>query len=184
MRKVDKNSQGWQVCDSLQWGRTFSSAESPTTASPDSSMLMSFNGAALFQVRKAFNDVHLPLPIFCFNGAALFQVRKALEELKAKLKNAACFNGAALFQVRKEPTSNSQQPTSNLASMGPHFFKCGKNKMMTNNISDWIAASMGPHFFKCGKIRSGSSCEPRPQRLQWGRTFSSAERREREQWTN
>ena len=37
----------------------------------------------------------------CFNGAALFQVRKAFLNPLFRQMNA-CFNGAALFQVRKD----------------------------------------------------------------------------------
>ena len=36
----------------------------------------SFNGAALFQVRKKFSRSRDVAPLACFNGAALFQVRK------------------------------------------------------------------------------------------------------------
>ena len=85
-----------------------------------------FNGAALFQVRKApsfltdFN-VHVALQWgrtlssaesrmrttaanparACFNGAALFQVRKDNGEEKTT-EMSERFNGAALFQVRKD----------------------------------------------------------------------------------
>ena len=37
-------------------------------------------------------------------------------------------------------------------------------------------ASMGPHFFKCGKVRGVPDWVTWPTKLQWGRTFSSAER--------
>ena len=37
---------------------------------------------------------------------------------------------------------------------------------------------MGPHFFKCGKCPRPQPLHPRPRRLQWGRTFSSAESRQ------
>ena len=60
----------------LQWGRTFSSAERKSFPCRLCRVLKCFNGAALFQVRKA----HLAEKCFCsdrrFNGAALFQVRK------------------------------------------------------------------------------------------------------------
>ena len=36
---------------------------------------------------------------------------------------------------------------------------------------------MGPHFFKCGKLRERRPRNPNLKQLQWGRTFSSAERR-------
>ena len=109
----------------LQWGRTLSSAEvrtcsgsadSRTSASmgphsfkcgsspPRGRRLrppQSFNGAALFQVRKFYDGDETPRMYFPgFNGAALFQVRKyALRNCASAHKD--CFNGAALFQVRK-----------------------------------------------------------------------------------
>ena len=36
-------------------------------------------------------------------------------------------------------------------------------------------ASMGPHFFKCGKGKYEVTAEFAEVKLQWGRTFSSAE---------
>ena len=35
---------------------------------------------------------------------------------------------------------------------------------------------MGPHFFKCGKIQYNYRADGLRMLLQWGRTFSSAER--------
>ena len=82
--------------------------------------------------------------------------------------------------------------------MGPHFFKCGKWRQSANRLPSG-SASMGPHFFKCGKrtrLRKYGALTARfngaalfqvrkvlfttlriacQQRLQWGRTFSSAE---------
>ena len=86
------------------------------------------------------------------------------------------FNGAALFQVRKViqlagfPFGNAS------ASMGPHFFKCGK-RVGAQSHHPPAVASMGPHFFKCGKIKKESQQALVQSALQWGRTFSSAERR-------
>ena len=67
----------------LQWGRTFSSAESPKRSDDRDVWLDDFNGAALFQVRKAGNaclSVHADMKHF--NGAALFQVRKEVEVMR------------------------------------------------------------------------------------------------------
>ena len=60
----------------------------------------SFNGAALFQVRKGDELSYYRAKGFCFNGAALFQVRKEVIEGITKSRGSS-FNGAALFQVRK-----------------------------------------------------------------------------------
>ena len=85
----------------LQWGRTFSSAES---------------AGRLAYTRPAFP---------CFNGAALFQVRKDGLQ-KPERKRRQSFNGAALFQVRKAGGRERLLRERARASMGPHFFKCGK----------------------------------------------------------
>ena len=158
----------------LQWGRTFSSAERQKKrqqAAKKSRASMgphffkcgkrsrtkviimskiSFNGAALFQVRKGqlssltalftallqwgrtfssaeSSDVKTAMKtkLSGFNGAALFQVRKVGE---CKLNNTmkTSFNGAALFQVRKGGRNLGGRVIKRRASMGPHFFKCGK----------------------------------------------------------
>ena len=91
------------------------------------------------------------------------------------------------------------------ASMGPHFFKCGKTTKGSESGNSF-RASMGPHFFKCGKlvssggvyigrvcfngaalfqVRKGEQASKRASwqaSLQWGRTFSSAERWDDGDW--
>ena len=85
------------------------------------------------------------------------------------------FNGAALFQVRKVLALKTEHPATLIASMGPHFFKCGKARfLMVSSLA--LRASMGPHFFKCGKVAPPNLSVPDFFQLQWGRTFSSAER--------
>ena len=66
--------------DMLQWGRTFSSAESLSWGRTLQPLICArFNGAALFQVRKVERHVFVEQIAHCFNGAALFQVRKVVE---------------------------------------------------------------------------------------------------------
>ena len=86
----------------LQWGRTFSSAESALYKHSGRVSRYCFNGAALFQVRKA------PLPplataasYHASMGPHFFKCGKLCEELIG-LPILQRFNGAALFQVRKE----------------------------------------------------------------------------------
>ena len=62
------------------------------------------------------------------------------------------------------------------ASMGPHFFKCGKWQGLRMAGYSGTGASMGPHFFKCGNQNLSHKFVPN-KKLQWGRTFSSAENR-------
>ncbi len=109
----------------LQWGRTLSSAESPPRYLRSLRLKISFNGAALFQVRKEPQQLDKSSPSSRFNGAALFQVRKAWQ-LQHFPGVSGRFNGAALFQVRKGKESRFPQRFPLPASMGPHSFKCGK----------------------------------------------------------
>ena len=109
-----------------------------------------FNGAALFQVRKALFRRLCFWTASRFNGAALFQVRKV-------------FRGTAGFEFVKElqwgRTLSSAERASAItegkaasqASMGPHSFKCGKSGLTQAQV-DARVASMGPHSFKCGKF--------------------------------
>ena len=212
---------GW-VKAGLQWGRTFSSAESGCGRLVCDLESLRFNGAALFQVRKVGSQKRQISADDSFNGAALFQVRKVGQ--RGQLTRAEIgFNGAALFQVRKVALNANETmlpaklqwgrtfssaesrlhhwnyPRRLVASMGPHFFKCGKEakEWMLESIKQM--ASMGPHFFKCGKSKPKASGPRRVRRfngaalfqvrkvdlliaqlgdnekLQWGRTFSSAE---------
>ena len=62
--------------------------------------IMSFNEAALFQVRKAPHANCAMAPAAGFNEAALFQVRKVRCE-PGIVDFCRSFNEAALFQVRK-----------------------------------------------------------------------------------
>ena len=160
---------------SLQWGRTFSSAESRHAGDLSYARRTSFNGAALFQVRKGMGYYMTPetvrqasmgphffkcgkfvrpqhriasVPLASmgphffkcgkhglawvnnlrgrrFNGAALFQVRKAPSSVSINPRTNS-FNGAALFQVRKGAECWPSPGLGARASMGPHFFKCGK----------------------------------------------------------
>ena len=149
-------------------------------------------------VRSLYSAIKTPR---CFNGAALFQVRKHFQNIASDASDAS-FNGAALFQVRKHPVQALDHLCGILASMGPHFFKCGNN-WVNADFFYGLQASMGPHFFKCGNKRlavglaktrsrfNGAALfqvrKPSPvddmitaeEKLQWGRTFSSAETRMR-----
>ena len=94
---------------------------------------------------------------------------------RRRLLAAISFNGAALFQVRKGSQSWEGAEGEDGASMGPHFFKCGKQCSFCWRFIGGYA-SMGPHFFKCGKPAFLRGLPLMDAALQWGRTFSSAER--------
>ena len=182
----------------LQWGRTFSSAESGSRRDVGAGWRRAsmgphffkcgkpnitvrggvhparFNGAALFQVRKDPEKPPTKLQIPSFNGAALFQVRKG-KPAETRRRTSRSFNGAALFQVRKVGNLLLWFSIWLLASMGPHFFKCGKVRVDEETLARLRKASMGPHFFKCGKSVVMIGTAKDDFMLQWGRTFSSAE---------
>ena len=160
----------------LQWGRTFSSAERRG---------WSFFGECVAS---------------CFNGAALFQVRKGFQSGNGTFRNISLQWGRTFSSAERKIQSG--KPTGRRkASMGPHFFKCGKMLripcvyrfparfngaalfqvrkavMLGPVVPGWRRASMGPHFFKCGKESLLIDSHLSACQLQWGRTFSSAERK-------
>ena len=113
-------------------------------------LIQHFNGAALFQVRKA--DVFLPLG-------------EQLSELQWGRTLSSAERSAG------SPLCDQKTPTS----MGPHSFKCGKWRAFGRPLG-CFATSMGPHSFKCGKQSRHLLIQSIELALQWGRTLSSAER--------
>ena len=107
-------------------------------------------GPHFFKCGKA-KDEKARIPVMAsFNGAALFQVRKESAgansaPAKPKLQWGRTFSSAERYDyaelVYRDVT----------ASMGPHFFKCGKFIATDRDGFADLFASMGPHFFKCGK---------------------------------
>ena len=84
----------------LQWGRTFSSAESENNPSVYEEELLASMGPHFFKCGKRLWQHVGRSHSTCFNGAALFQVRKELASARPD-PSVLGFNGAALFQVRK-----------------------------------------------------------------------------------
>ena len=111
----------------LQWGRTFSSAESCGVICISGSSSKTSMGPHFFKCGKL-------CIIFCFTNNCM-----------------TYFNGAALFQVRKVGDVPEIAKYPRGTSMGPHFFKCGKESPH-ELVGGCEETSMGPHFFKCGKI--------------------------------
>ena len=89
--------------------------------------------------------------------------------------NLWSFNGAALFQVRKVGLWRRLVWLADVASMGPHFFKCGKG-----NVEEYVPESVrrfnGAALFQVRKAMRTTTANTAKAMLQWGRTFSSAER--------
>ena len=117
------------------------------------------------------------LVVTCFNGAALFQVRKAQYIRTPRAREAALQWGRTLSSAESFGAALCF-PLNALASMGPHSFKCGKRRLRRQRAGILLRASMGPHSFKCGKL-VGAPQRRRGALLQWGRTLSSAERLKR-----
>ena len=141
---------------------------------PELRLALSFNGAALFQVRKNCQGHRPGYGRGRFNGAALFQVRKKVKERKQIMQIKVLQWGRTFSSAEKAPLLIFP-PAPARASMGPHFFKCGKSSL--HGLADELRrcfngaalfqvrkiggirkkgnmktiASMGPHFFKCGK---------------------------------
>ena len=133
----------------LQWGRTFSSAESSECEELREANVELQWGRTFSSAERYSSIIPLTISTSASMGPHFFKCGKADIEtgLSCELQ---CFNGAALFQVRKVPFGLSNAYKSRIASMGPHFFKCGK--LHEANIHETHhLASMGPHFFKCGK---------------------------------
>ena len=181
----------------LQWGRTLSSAERRNGASAtrrrnkasmgphsfkcgkkkrrvgNSAKEQGFNGAALFQVRKAGLACPFISPLARFNGAALFQVRKAESRRCGRMEYVELQWGRTL--------SSAERSGDIVVASGLGKLQWGRTLSSAERLvplHGWVspsAASMGPHSFKCGKScrRRLSSCAS--PRLQWGRTLSSAE---------
>ena len=138
--------------------------------------LPSFNGAALFQVRKeitstcfSFSDPLLQwgrtlssaersckkdsvlCMVNCFNGAALFQVRKGGPKKKGNIWMQKLQWGRTLSSAESCDLWNNIDPCI-LLQWGRTLSSAesGRLQLMRNAARK---ASMGPHSFKCGKRR-------------------------------
>ena len=171
--------------DTLQWGRTFSSAETKCDPIEERLEYGGFNGAALFQVRK------LGPPIIVAFGSGLLQWGRTFSSAETthsglragrvalasmgphffKCGNACflrflwyaiyCFNGAALFQVRKLRHLNYNENSFKCCFNGAALFQVRKLMKRTPSTSITSVASMGPHFFKCGNQSSAAPVKQR-----------------------
>ena len=139
----------WLVEDGwLQWGRGFSTAERAMTKQK-TRLSLGFNGAAVFQPRKALMTSLLCRKKHCFNGAAVFQPRKAGNSQPGRRRIAAASMGPRFFN-RGKRKRNWLGPKREKASMGPRFFNRGKIRTRVGPTLK-RCASMGPRFFNRGK---------------------------------
>ena len=99
-RITSKRASG-SLITSLQWGRTLSSAESKRASQTFNGVWSASMGPHSFKCGKLYRQSVFKETKESFNGAALFQVRKAGLAWLGLEGLGLGFNGAALFQVRK-----------------------------------------------------------------------------------
>ena len=167
----------------LQWGRTFSSAESSTSAGDPQPHDRASMGPHFFKCGKHSPASHSKRHNLGFNGAALFQVRKG-RSTSQKLQDYwelqwgrtfssaerramasagetffARFNGAALFQVRKDQMADCRVDRRRGRLQWGRTFSSAESLNLSSLLCVLQLASMGPHFFKCGKVFQGLSAD-------------------------
>ncbi len=135
----------------------------------------SFNGAALFQVRKVasgdfrFYTLSLPLQwgrtLSSAESLKSWNLRFSLRMLQwgRTLSSAESMWGSVFSRFYF------------VASMGPHSFKCGKIQMLTRYGGERLGLQWGRTLSSAERPLTRPNPRPNPIRLQWGRTLSSAE---------
>ena len=125
VRKVGDSE--WTVAKeiSLQWGRTFSSAERIQRASEHLLRRRSSMGPHFFKCGKRGFDRANKQSKESSMGPHFFKCGKPPQPFFPH-PHIPVFNGAALFQVRKAFIAGECKRNGKPSSMGPHFFKCGK----------------------------------------------------------
>ena len=156
MRKAASLEAGVLIEDQLQWGRTLSSAERtlPRPHYPIGCGKLQWGRTLSSAEREAASHLHVRLEAR-FNGAALFQVRKASKAYPPQAQVQQGFNGAALFQVRKVLGASSDAHGFGPLQWGRTLSSAERAEASLLRDPRYIA-SMGPHSFKCGK--SDSEC--------------------------
>ena len=159
----------------LQWGRTFSSAERYQEMAKCVNELVGFNGAALFQVRKAPSQSHHPaIDSAASMGPHFFKCGKSLARNQRREERFMLQWGRTFSSAERKPNEEMRANRTAGLQWG-RTFSSAESAAAEAAKPTIVAASMGPHFFKCGK-GCGCGCLSRRQsELQWGRTFSSAE---------
>ena len=155
-------------------GPHFFKCGKPRSLTSSLSCRSSFNGAALFQVRKEPPRETGESRQRGFNGAALFQVRKAQMQ-RAMRHSRPKLQWGRTFSSAERQANAIGRSDSSAASMGPHFFKCGKQSRRSRPRNDESGFN-GAALFQVRKAINLAGTKSTTGRLQWGRTFSSAER--------
>ena len=109
-----------------------------------------------------------------FNGAALFQVRKAEMLTNTVIPEIKASMGPHSFKCGKGPFAPNGAPWPS-ASMGPHSFKCGKSIRPIGTLTTLGELQWGRTLSSAERTNKSRMRRGR-EKLQWGRTLSSAER--------
>ena len=154
-RTFSSAETAYNVCldlgsDGLQWGRTFSSAETGFSRNAGSGNTDASMGPHFFKCGNPPTRRRKSTRLTSFNGAALFQVRKQ-KLAKVRREKSRQLQWGRTFSSAETPSGEQMTPPAKAASMGPHFFKCG-NQFKLSSVTAIELASMGPHFFKCGNV--------------------------------
>ena len=141
----------------LQWGRSLSTAETRVADTVSKAEIMSFNGAAVFQLRKPRRRrVQRNRIVSGFNGAAVFQLRKRPKcycDDHGSRRTSARFNGAAVFQLRK--TTGDRRTITTVVFNGAAVFRQRKRRCFRNTIAGETRFN-GAAVFQLRKVCGGA----------------------------
>ena len=134
----------------------------------------SFNGAALFQVRKGTADW---ISVSCSSGLQWGRTFSSAERSVSPdiFETIERLQWGRTFSSAERQANAIGRSDSSAASMGPHFFKCGKQSRRSRPRNDESGFN-GAALFQVRKAINLAGTKSTTGRLQWGRTFSSAER--------
>ena len=111
----------------------------------------SFNGAALFQVRKLDDAYQEAISGAQLQWGRTFSSAETFGGERIPTLATPSFNGAALFQVRKLD-KNIIDIMKNIRLQWGRTFSSAETLETMERLDLTIEASMGPHFFKCGNL--------------------------------
>ena len=131
-------------------------------------------GPHFFKCGKRPHHIVIDMSKFSFNGAALFQVRKATHPPSPSSTTHWLQWGRTFSSAESAP--NSQRWLTGAPLQWGRTFSSAESRRDISRPAQRPKASMGPHFFKCGKRPRRLQINILLVLLQWGRTFSSAER--------
>ena len=176
MRKGGRTERNESRVARLQWGRTFSSAESARMQRRLRQRTSTSMGPHFFKCGKPQDRKVNMTTLYTSMGPHFFKCGKP--RIRPRLRRhaphtsmgphffkcgklrippntprntSAYFNGAALFQVRKGACGGYDGGAGTRHFNGAALFQVRKASVRFKKQSTAECTSMGPHFFKCGK---------------------------------